>query len=80
MSSSVCNCPKIWSLLDKVLSDDALLAGGRGGAKGGRGGATGKDLLAETVKRFKIGQFYSRRLLTRVLSPFYSFVTGYSLG
>ena len=50
MSSSVCNCPKIWSLLDKVLSD-ALLAGGRGGAKGGRGGAAGKDLLAETVKK-----------------------------
>ena len=51
MSSSVCNCPKIWSLLDKVLSADALLAGGRGGAKGGRGGAAGKDLLAETVKK-----------------------------
>jgi len=44
-----------------------LLAGGRGGAKGGRGGAAGKDLLAETAKRFKIGQFYrGEGLLTRV--------------
>ena len=51
VSSSVCNCPKIWSLLDKVLDPDVLLAGGRGGAKGGRGGAAGKDLLAETVKK-----------------------------
>ena len=65
--SSVGNCPKIWSLLDKVLDPDVLLAGGRGGAKGGRGGAAGKDLLAETAKRFKIGQFYrGEGLLTRV--------------
>ena len=69
VSSSVCNCPKIWSLLDKVLSADALLAGGRGGAKGGRGGATGKDLLAETVKRFKIGQFYRGKVVNKSFTP-----------
>ena len=56
-SSSVCNCPKIWSLLDKVGALE-WLAGGRGGAKGGGGGA-GKDLVAETVKKdLKGGQFY----------------------